>query len=160
MAETSYLRIDLAVTTCQPARSCEQTEHLIVWRSRRLVETRINAPDVETAFSRAIGSGHARPLILLKTLVGHLAISGKRKVTVGLPCRPCLTNDEFALLVAIDAATQGDFLRAHSLFEMIARIEQVDQLTDIAEALGESLRDTGRPIAILRRFEAPPVARH
>jgi hypothetical protein len=137
-----------------------QTEHLIIWAIRRLVETRLHAPDVEAAFSRAMGGAHGRPLILLKTLLGHLAISGKRKVTIGLACRPCLTNDEFALLVAIDAASQGDFVRAHGLFAMIARLEQVDQLTHIAEALGEALRDAGRPISILKRFEVPSVTRH
>jgi hypothetical protein len=159
VAETSY------PASILPSRhvSCtelRQTEHLIVWGIRRLVETRFNAPDVEAAFERAMGGAHGRPLILLKTLVGHLAMSGKRKVTVGLACRPCLTNDEFALLVAIDGATQGDFVRAHGLFDVIARLEQVDQLTHIAEALGEALRDAGRPISILRRFEAPPLTRH
>ena len=159
VAETSY------PASILPSRhvSCtelRQTEHLVVWGIRRLVETRRNAPDVEIAFSRSMGGHHARPLILLKTLIGHLAMSGKRKVTVGLTCRPCLTNDEFALLVAIDAATCGDFVRAHGLFDMIAKPEQVDQLTHIAEALGEALRDAGRPISILRRFEAPSVTRH
>jgi hypothetical protein len=159
VAETSYPASILPSrhVACAELR---RVEHLVVWGIRRLVETRLHAPDVEIEFSRAMGTSHARPLILLKTLVGHLAISGKRKVAVGMTCRPCRTNDEFALLVAVDAATQGDFARAHGLFDMIARPEQIDQLTHIAEALGEALRDAGRPIAILRRFETPPVTRH
>jgi hypothetical protein len=159
VAETSY-PISILPSRHVACAELRQTEHLIVWGIRRLVETRLHAPDVEIEFQRAMGGGHARPLILLKTLIGHLAISGKRKVTVGLPCRPCLTNDEFALLVAIDAATQGDFVRAHGVFEMIAKVEQVDQLTHIAEALGEALTDAGRPIAILRRYQAPRLTRH
>jgi hypothetical protein len=135
-------------------------EHLVIRGMRRLVEARFDAPDVEAEFRRSLGQAHRKPLILLKALVCHLAISGKRRIAIGLACRPCLTNDEFALLVAIDAASQGDFLRAHALFEMIARIEQVDQLTHIAEALGEALADAGRPIAILRRLQVPPVTRH
>jgi hypothetical protein len=97
----------------------------------------------EQSLHEALGAPGLAAAIALKSFIASLSSASRRTIAVGVPCRPCVTPDELALLGAIAAAGRCDFDRAHALIGGFAAPRHVDALTHAAEAVAEALAGAG-----------------
>ncbi|MCA3255122.1 MAG: hypothetical protein INF91_05860 [Alphaproteobacteria bacterium] len=97
----------------------------------------------EQSLHEALGAPGLAAAIALKSFIAGLSSASRRTIAVGVPCRPCVTPDELALLGAIAAAGRCDFDRAHALIGGFAERRHVDALTHAAEGVADALAAAG-----------------
>jgi len=115
------------------------TERLLLGALRSVAVNGLGDRAAEQTLHEALGAPGLAAAIALKSFIAVLSSASRRTIAVGVPCRPCVTPDELALLGAIAAAGRGDFDRAHALIGGFVAPRHVDALTHAAEAVADAL---------------------
>jgi len=111
-------------------------EHLLVWTWRRIVTGRGGCPLIEREFSRLCGEDAGEVLATFCTFLRAVAHASRRRLQIGYPGYPGLTNDERQLLILIATAQTGDEARFEAHLRWIARAELALALAIAIRALG------------------------
>lgn len=133
----------MAAQGCGGCPGVGPVERLLLWSARQVALVGLGCPRIDQAFHECLGARGTEVAVRFKSLLALTAASASRGITVGTPCRRCVTRDELNLLGIVDAAGCGDFALAHRILGGFAKPAHIDALTHAAEQVAEALAAAG-----------------
>ena len=118
-------------------------EHLLVWTWRKIMTGHGGCPLIEREFSRLCGEDAGEVLATFCTFLRAVAYASRRRLQIGYPGYPGLTNDEREFLTLIATAQAGEVARLEAHLRWIARAELTFALAIAIRALARALEVHG-----------------
>jgi hypothetical protein len=95
----------------------------------------------------ALGMGYRRPLMFLRVLMAEVSRVSERQIAIAPCCCSRMTEGEAAFLLAIESGRDHHHVARGALARITGTLDMLPALS-IAQALGDSLEDIGRPLIL------------
>lgn len=114
---------------------------------RRIAAGGIDDATATNLLIGCFGMGYRRPLMFLRVLMQEVSRVSQRQITIAPCCCPRMTDGEAAILCAIEVARENPCLARVGLSRVTGALD-LSPAVSIAQALGSSLDDLGKPIML------------
>ena len=114
---------------------------------RRIAAGGIDDASAANLLMGAFGMGYRRPLMFLRVLMQEISRVSQQPISIAPCCCPRMTEGEAAILRAIDNGTTHPQVARAALARVTGTLDLSPALS-VAQALGASLDDLGRPVAL------------
>lgn len=114
---------------------------------RRMAAGGLDDAHASNLMMGTLGLAYRRPLMFLRVLMAEVSRVSERSIAIAPCCCPRMTDGEAAFLLAIESGRDHPHVARAAFARITGTLDMLPALS-VAQALGDALDDTGRPLAL------------